>query len=137
MNFLGLDEILIIVLVSLIILGPVKTFGIAVYFGRLFGKAKGYVKKISCELELDEAKKTALNIKTGFKDALKDPLVSKLPEPSTKRMWTVDESGTDSIEPRIQAKKCLSDTSAAEDLLKRVKALEDEIEKLKNTRYNG
>ncbi|MGN0902689.1 MAG: hypothetical protein ACI4M9_05325, partial [Succinivibrio sp.] len=79
MNFLGLDEILVIALVSLVILGPVKTFGIAVYAGKMFGKAKSYVQKIAKELDLEEGRESALQIKKGFKDALKDPLVSKVP----------------------------------------------------------
>ncbi|MGN1280557.1 MAG: twin-arginine translocase TatA/TatE family subunit [Succinivibrio sp.] len=132
MNFLGLDEILIIVLVSLIILGPVKTFGIAVYFGRLFGKAKTYLKKIASELDLEETGKAARQIKTGFKDALKDPLVSKVAAPvSGKRMWTVDTDSSMNNGTATSSVSSVSDSAITDDLIKRISALEEEVERLK------
>ena len=50
MSFIGLDEIMIIVVISLVILGPSKTFQAAFYIGTLFGKAKNYAVMIQKEL---------------------------------------------------------------------------------------
>ncbi|MGN0902996.1 MAG: hypothetical protein ACI4M9_06910, partial [Succinivibrio sp.] len=77
------------------------------------------------ELDLEESGVNALQIKKGFKDALKDPLVSKVPEPTSKRMWTVDTSNLN------QTSSDASRTDSNDDLLKRIKALEDEVERLK------
>ena len=129
MSFIGLDEIMIIVVISLVILGPSKTFQAAFYIGTLFGKAKNYAVMIQKELGLEDQKKSINNVVSDFSGALKDPLVSKVPVHTDKRMWTVKK---EDFSLQKQDNSLNEENSSNEnDLLKRLNDLEKELASIK------
>lgn len=129
MSFIGLDEIMIIVVISLVILGPSKTFQVAFYIGSLFGKAKKYAVMIQKELGLEEQRKSINSVLSDFSGALKDPLVSKVPVHSDKRMWTVKKE--DFAEQTQESSLNKKQFSNKTDLLKRLNDLEKELASIK------
>lgn len=129
MSFIGLDEIMIIVVISLVILGPSKTFQVAFYIGSLFGKAKNYAVMIQKELGLEEQRKSINSVVSDFSGALKDPLVSKVPSHTDKRMWTVQK---EDFSNQTQVSSFNENHLSKEnDLLKRLNDLEKELASIK------
>jgi sec-independent protein translocase protein TatB len=67
---IGFSELVLCFLVALIVLGPEKLPGVARTLGRWTGTARGYLRKLSTELEREahtaELKKNLLEAKQAF-----------------------------------------------------------------------
>lgn len=63
MDFISFDELIIIVVVALLVLGPAKTFKLMFSVGQLFAKAKSYLNSVKTQLQLDEIRHTFSSVK--------------------------------------------------------------------------
>ena len=63
MDFISFDELIIIVVVALLVLGPAKTFKLMFSVGQLFAKAKSYLNSVKTQLQLDEIRHNFSSVK--------------------------------------------------------------------------
>ena len=140
MDFISFDELIIIVVVALLVLGPAKTFKLMFSVGQIFAKAKNYVNSVKTQLQLDELRQSVSSIKENdFHEVVNR--ISPIPTKSNtqgKRQWTVSaEDFKDAPSDRSTTK--VKDTSKTElhkdktdaDLILRIEKLEQEIALLK------
>lgn len=144
MDFIGFDELIIIVVIALIVLGPVRTFKLMFSLGHFFAKARNYLNSVKTQLQLDEIRQEVSVIrKNDFHDTVNriSPSAADSSHHNVKRQWTVtaddfrekDEKSSDRNDvpkDRVQTddKKNNSDSL---QLTERVEKLEQEIAKLK------
>lgn len=145
MDFLSFDELIIIVVVALLVLGPAKTFKLMFSVGQLFAKAKSYVNSVKTQLQLDEIRQSVSSVKENdFHEVVNR--ISPIPTKSNtqgKRQWTVSaedfkeapsdksttqEKGTSKTE--LDKTELHKDKTDA-DLILRIEKLEQEIALLK------
>lgn len=145
MDFLSFDELIIIVVVALLVLGPAKTFKLMFSVGQLFAKAKSYVNSVKTQLQLDEIRQSVSSVKENdFHEVVNR--ISPIPTKSNtqgKRQWTVsaedfkeapsDKSttqGKDTSKTELDKTELHKDKTDV-DLILRIEKLEQEIALLK------
>lgn len=124
MSFISFDEIFLIIIISLVILGPKKTLGMAFYLGSLFGKVKRYLNEIKSELDLGELKQNTLYSANSL-----DFHSTPISNPKGKRLWTVNEDDFKSESDYISNSLKKTDDSN-QKLLSRLEKLEKEVSEL-------
>lgn len=145
MDFISFDELIIIVVVALLVLGPAKTFRLMFSVGQIFAKAKSYLNSVKTQLQLDEIRQSVSSIKENdFHEVVNR--ISPIPTKSNtqgKRQWTVsaedfketpaDKSTTEveDISKTALDKKELHKDKTDADLILRIEKLEQEIALLK------
>jgi Tat protein translocase TatB subunit len=102
---LGMPEVLLILVVGLIVIGPKKLPDLAKSLGRALNEFKRATSDLTNELketvnvdEIKEAKKTYDNVKEMVKDPINMQLKKK-PEPAPKKSEPADKSAGPAIEP--------------------------------------
>ena len=129
MSFIVFDELIIIVVLSLVVLGPQRTFKMAFAIGGIFSKARAYLNSVKTQMGLDELDQVKSSLKANdFSSALK---VSS-PKPITKtdpkqRLWTVDVNEFS----KITSTQSNENSDKDSDLERRISSLEAEIAALK------
>lgn len=63
MDFISFDELIIIVVVALLVLGPAKTFKLMFSVGQIFAKSKNYLNSVKTQLQLDEIRHNFPSVK--------------------------------------------------------------------------
>lgn len=145
MDFISFDELIIIVVIALLVLGPAKTFKLMFSAGQLFAKAKNYLNSVKTQLQIDEIRQGVTSIKENdFHEVVNR--ISPVPTKSStqgKRQWTVTaddfkETPSDKITPHDEdsSKADLNKTDHNQDmteadLILRIEKLEQEIALLK------
>ncbi len=91
MDFISFDELIIIVVVALLVLGPAKTFKLMFSVGQIFAKAKIYLNSVKTQLQLDEIRHNFSSVKENdFHEVVNR--ISPIPTKSNtqgKKQWTV------------------------------------------------
>ncbi len=145
MDFISFDELIIIVVVALLVLGPAKTFKLMFSVGQLFAKAKIYLNSVKTQLQLDEIRQSFSSVKENdFHEVVNR--ISPIPTKSNsqgKRQWTVsaenfkeapsDKSttqGKDTSKTELDKTELHKDKADA-DLILRIEKIEQEISLLK------
>lgn len=145
MDFISFDELIIIFVVALLVLGPAKTFKLMFSVGQLFAKAKIYLNSVKTQLQLDEIRQSVSSVKENdFHEVVNR--ISPIPTKSNtqgKRQWTVsaedfkeapsDKStaqGKDTSKTELDKTELHKDKTDA-DLILRIEKLEQEIALLK------
>lgn len=145
MDFISFDELIIIVVVALLVLGPAKTFKLMFSVGQLFAKAKIYLNSVKTQLQLDEIRQSVSSVKENdFHEVVNR--ISPVPTKGNtqgKRQWTVsaedfkeapsDKSttqGKDTSKTALDKTELHKDKADA-DLILRIEKLEQEIALLK------
>lgn len=145
MDFISFDELIIIVVIALLVLGPAKTFKLMFSVGQLFAKAKNYLNSVKTQLQLDEIRQEVSSIKENdFHEVVNK--ISPVPSKSTaqgKRQWTVTADDFKET-PKDKTSSHDEDTSKSDlnktdrnqekaeaDLILRIEKLEQEIALLK------
>lgn len=145
MDFISFDELIIIVVVALLVLGPAKTFKLMFSVGQIFAKAKIYLNSVKTQLQLDEIRQSVSSVKENdFHEVVNR--ISPIPTKSNsqgKRQWTVsaedfkeapsDKSttqGKDTSKTELDKTELHKDKADA-DLILRIEKLEQEISLLK------
>ena len=145
MDFISFDELIIIAVIALLVLGPAKTFKLMFSVGQLFAKAKNYLNSVKTQLQIDEIRQGVSSIKENdFHE-----VVNRIsPEPTKsnaqgKRQWTVSaedfkeatsDKSTTQDEDTSKSDLNKSDRNqkkADADLILRIEKLEQEIALLK------
>ena len=145
MDFISFDELIIIVVIALLVLGPAKTFKLMFSVGQIFAKAKSYLNSVKTQLQLDEIRQSVSSIKENdFHEVVNR--ISPVPTKSNaqgKRQWTVsaeDFKETPSDKTTTQdedtSKSALNKSDRNQkksdaDLILRIEKLEQEIALLK------
>lgn len=145
MDFISFDELIIIVVIALLVLGPAKTFKLMFSVGQLFAKAKNYLNSVKTQLQLDEIRQGVSSIKENdFHEAVNriSPVLSKSTAQG-KRQWTVTADDFKET-PKDKTSSHDEDTSKSTlnksdsnqdkvdaDLILRIEKLEQEIALLK------
>lgn len=140
MDFISFDELIIIVVIALLVLGPAKTFKLMFSVGQIFAKAKNYLNSVKTELQLDEIRQSVSSIKENdFHE-----VVNRLsPTPASthsngKRQWTVTQedfkettSDKSTAHDEGSSDSSLNKDETDADLILRIEKLEQEIAVLK------
>lgn len=145
MDFISFDELIIIVVVALLVLGPAKTFKLMFSVGQLFAKAKIYLNSVKTQLQLDEIRQSVSSVKENdFHEVVNR--ISPIPTKSNsqgKRQWTVSAedfkeapSDKSTTQDKDTSKTALDKTELHKDktdadLILRIEKLEQEIALLK------
>lgn len=140
MDFISFDELIIIVVVALLVLGPAKTFKLMFSVGQLFAKAKSYLNSVKTQLQLDEIRHTFSSVKENdFHEVVNR--ISPIPTKSNtqgKKQWTVSaedfkESPSDKSTTHDEdvSKTALHQDKTDANLILRIEKLEQEIALLK------
>lgn len=145
MDFISFDELIIIVVIALLVLGPAKTFKLMFSVGQIFAKAKSYLNSVKTQLQLDEIRQSVSSIKENdFHEVVNR--ISPVPTKSNaqgKRQWTVsaeDFKETPSDKTTTQdedtSKSALNKSDRNQkksdaDLILRIEKIEQEIALLK------
>ena len=125
MSIISFNELIVIIVLCLLVLGPKQTFKLAFALGSLFSKAKSYLNAVKKELNLDQVSEINSTIKANnFKNALNyaSPKAPYKTDPN-KRQWTVsaEDFKTDN-----------TDATRLTCLEQKVHQLEDELSKIKS-----
>ena len=145
MDFISFDELIIIVVIALLVLGPAKTFKLMFSVGQLFAKGKNYLNSVKTQLQLEEIRQGVSSIKENdFHEVVNR--ISPVPSKSTaqgKRQWTVTADDFNET-PKDKTSSHDEDTSKSTlynsdsnqdksetDLILRIEKLEQEIALLK------
>lgn len=140
MDFISFDELIIIVVVALLVLGPAKTFKLMFSVGQLFAKAKIYLNSVKTQLQLDEIRQSVSSVKENdFHEVVNR--ISPVPTKGNtqgKRQWTVSAedfkeapSDKSTTQGKDTSKTELHKDKADADLILRIEKLEQEIALLK------
>lgn len=140
MDFISFDELIIIVVVALLVLGPAKTFKLMFSVGQLFAKAKIYLNSVKTQLQLDEIRHNFSSVKENdFHEVVNR--ISPIPTKSNtqgKKQWTVSaedfkESPSDKSTTHDEdvSKTALHQDKTDANLIFRIEKLEQEIALLK------
>lgn len=140
MDFISFDELIIIVVVALLVLGPARTFKLMFSVGQLFAKAKSYLNSVKTQLQLDEIRHTFSSVKENdFHEVVNR--ISPIPTKSNtqgKKQWTVSaedfkESPSDKSTTHDEdvSKTALHQDKTDANLILRIEKLEQEIALLK------
>lgn len=140
MDFISFDELIIIVVVALLVLGPAKTFKLMFSVGQIFAKAKIYLNSVKTQLQLDEIRHNFSSVKENdFHEVVNR--ISPIPTKSNtqgKKQWTVSaedfkESPSDKSTTHDEdvSKTALHQDKTDANLILRIKKLEQEIALLK------
>lgn len=142
MDFIGFDELIIIVVIALLVLGPAKTFKLMFSIGQFFAKAKNYLNSVKTQLQLDEIRNEVSSIRENdFHDVVNrvPPVTTNRSPQNGKRQWTVTDddfkekevksSGRDLWEK--EQKSSLEKNSDNSEIFKRIENLEQEVAALK------
>lgn len=140
MDFISFDELIIIVVVALLVLGPAKTFKLMFSVGQIFAKAKNYLNSVKTQLQLDEIRHNFPSVKENdFHDVVNR--ISPIPTKSKtqgKRQWTVSaedfkEAPSDKTSTHNEdvSKTALHQDKTDANLILRIEKLEQEIALLK------
>lgn len=140
MDFISFDELIIIVVVALLVLGPAMTFKLMFSVGQLFAKAKSYLNSVKTQLQLDEIRHTFSSVKENdFHEVVNR--ISPIPTKSNtqgKKQWTVSaedfkESPSDKSTTHDEdvSKTALHQDKTDANLILRIEKLEQEIALLK------
>ena len=140
MDFISFDELIIIVVVALLVLGPTKTFKLMFSVGQIFAKAKIYLNSVKTQLQLDEIRQSVSSVKENdFHEVVNR--ISPIPTKSNtqgKRQWTVSaedfkEAPSDkaTTQEKGTSKTELHKDKTDADLILRIEKLEQEIALLK------
>lgn len=140
MDFISFDELIIIVVVALLVLGPAKTFKLMFSVGQLFAKAKSYLNSVKTQLQLDEIRHTFSSVKENdFHEVVNR--ISPIPTKSNtqgKKQWTVSaddfkEAPSDKYTTHDEdiSKTALHQDKTDANLILRIEKLEQEIALLK------
>lgn len=140
MDFISFDELIIIVVVALLVLGPAKTFKLMFSVGQLFAKAKIYLNSVKTQLLLDEIRHNFSPVKENdFHEVVNR--ISPIPTKSNtqgKKQWTVSaedfkESPSDKSTTHDEdvSKTALHQDKTDANLILRIEKLEQEIALLK------
>lgn len=132
MDFISFDELIIIVVIALLVLGPARTFKLMFSVGQIFAKAKNYLNYVKTELKLEELRKDVSTLKENdFHDVVNrlSPVPSKTGS-SGKRQWTVtaddfkeNNSSEQSSAPQEHKSEDLKSKDSNADLLLRIEGL--------------
>lgn len=140
MDFISFDELIIIVVVALLVLGPAKTFKLMFSVGQLFAKAKIYLNSVKTQLQIDEIRHNFSSVKENdFHEVVNR--ISPIPTKSNtqgKKQWTVSaedfkESPSDKSTTHDEdvSKTALHQDKTDANLILRIEKLEQEISLLK------
>lgn len=140
MDFISFDELIIIVVVALLVLGPAKTFKLMFSVGQLFAKAKIYLNSVKTQLQIDEIRHNFSSAKENdFHEVVNR--ISPIPTKSNtqgKKQWTVSaedfkESPSDKSTTHDEdvSKTALHQDKTDANLILRIEKLEQEIALLK------
>lgn len=140
MDFISFDELIIIVVVALLVLGPAKTFKLMFSVGQLFAKAKSYLNSVKTQLQLDEIRHTFSSVKENdFHEVVNR--ISPIPTKSNtqgKKQWTVSDddfkeapSDKSTTHDEDVSKTALHQDKTDANLILRIEKLEQEIALLK------
>lgn len=140
MDFISFDELIIIVVVALLVLGPAKTFKLMFSVGQIFAKAKIYLNSVKTQLQLDEIRHNFSSVKENdFHEVVNR--ISPIPTKSNtqgKKQWTVSavdfkESPSDKSTTHDEdvSKTALHQDKTDANLILRIEKLEQEIALLK------
>lgn len=140
MDFISFDELIIIVVVALLVLGPARTFKLMFSVGQLFAKAKSYLNSVKTQLQLDEIRHTFSSVKENdFHEVVNR--ISPIPTKSNtqgKKQLTVSaddfkEAPSDKSTTHDEdiSKTALHQDKTDANLILRIEKLEQEIALLK------
>lgn len=140
MDFISFDELIIIVVVALLVLGPAKTFKLMFSVGQLFAKSKNYLNSVKTQLQLDEIRHTFSSVKENdFHEVVNR--ISPIPTKSNtqgKKQWTVsaddfkeEPSDKSTTHDEDVSKTALHQDKTDANLILRIEKLEQEIALLK------
>lgn len=127
MPFISFNELCIILVIALIVLGPQKTFAATFAAGKLFARAKKYAVNLKNELGIDKIDEVkAVYKENDFSQSVKySSPVRKVH--TDKKMWTVSKEDF-----ALNTEKGDSALSNGSTLENRILRLEKEIELLKS-----
>ena len=140
MDFISFDELIIIVVVALLVLGPAKTFKLMFSVGQLFAKAKRYLNSVKTQLQLDQIRHNFSSVKENdFHEVVNR--ISPIPTKSNtqgKKQWTVSAedfkeapSYKSTTHDEDVSKTALHQDKTDANLILRIEKLEQEIALLK------